>query len=139
MSEQAQWQAPKIRVGTAAWSDHQDFYPKGLKSSDRISYYAQRFPVVEVNASYYHIMPARNYESWVAKTPDDFRFNVKAFGELTGHVRDIYPERETFDAFRASYAPLREAGKLGAVLFQFPPWFDASDQHKQEIARCVEL
>jgi uncharacterized protein YecE (DUF72 family) len=134
-----QYRAPKIRVGTAAWSDHQEFYPKGLRSSDRITFYAKHFPVVEVNSSYYHIMPARNYAGWVAKTPDDFRFNVKAFGELTGHVRDVYAESETFDAFRASYAPLREAGKLGAVLFQFPPWFSASDENRQEIARCVEL
>src|SRR4051812_20808007 len=105
--------APRIRVGTAAWADHEDFYPRGTKPGDRISYYAKHFPVVEVNSSYYHIMPARNYALWAEKTPDDFVFNVKAFGELTGHVREVTPTRETFDAFRASYAPLREANKLG--------------------------
>jgi uncharacterized protein YecE (DUF72 family) len=131
-------QPGRIRVGTAAWSDHEEFYPKGIKPADRISYYARHFPVVEVNSSYYHIMPARNYAGWAAKTPDDFVFNVKAFGVLTGHRRDEEASREVFDAFRASYAPLREAGKLGAVLFGFPPWFDASDANKDEIARCVE-
>lgn len=132
-------QQARIRVGTAAWADHQEFYPKGTKPTDRISYYAKHFSVVEVNSSYYHIMPARNYQLWVDKTPDDFRFNVKAFGELTGHVRDVVAERETFDAFRASYEPMREAGKIGAILFQYPPWFNASDENKAEIARCVEL
>jgi uncharacterized protein YecE (DUF72 family) len=131
-------QPGRIRVGTAAWSDHEEFYPKGTKPADRISYYARHFPVVEVNSSYYHIMPARNYAGWAAKTPDDFVFNVKAFGVLTGHRRDEEATREVFDAFRTSYAPLREAGKLGAVLFGFPPWFDASDANKDEIARCVE-
>jgi uncharacterized protein YecE (DUF72 family) len=131
-------QPGRIRVGTAAWSDHEEFYPKGTKPSDRITYYARHFPVVEVNSSYYHIMPARNYAGWVEKTPDDFVFNVKAFGVLTGHRRDEEATREVFDAFRNSYAPMREAGKLGAVLFGFPPWFDATDANKEEIARCVE-
>lgn len=129
---------PRIRVGTAAWSDHQEFYPKGLKPGDRIAYYAQHFPVVEVNSSYYHIMPARNYRLWVEKTPDDFVFNVKAYGTLTGHKRDEEATPEVFDAFRASYRPLREAGKLGAVLFQFPPWFDDSEANRERIAWCVE-
>jgi uncharacterized protein YecE (DUF72 family) len=128
----------RIRVGTAAWADHEEFYPKGIKPSDRITHYAKHFPVVEVNSSYYHIMPARNYQGWVDKTPDDFVFNVKAFGVLTGHRRDEEATREVFDAFRNSYAPMREAGKLGAVLFGFPPWFDATDANKAEIARCVE-
>jgi uncharacterized protein YecE (DUF72 family) len=129
---------PKIRVGTAAWSDHQDFYPKGTKPGDRISYYAQHFNVVEVNSSYYHIMPPRNYALWVEKTPDDFVFNIKAFGQLTGHVRDEPPTPETFQQFRESYAPMREAGKVGAVLFQFPPWFNYSDDNKAQIGWCVE-
>jgi uncharacterized protein YecE (DUF72 family) len=129
----------KIRVGTAAWADHLEFYPKGVKPGDRISYYAKHFPVVEVNSSYYHIMPERNYALWTNKTPDDFVFNIKAFGDLTGHHRGDPAPPETFDAFRASYAPMREAGKIGAILFQYPPWFDAGDRNKQEIARCVEL
>jgi len=131
-------QPGRIRVGTAAWSDHEEFYPKGTKPGDRITYYAKHFPVVEVNASYYHIMPVRNYAGWVEKTPDDFVFNVKAFGVLTGHRRDEEATPEVFDAFRNSYAPMREAGKLGAVLFGFPPWFDATDANKEVIARCVE-
>ena len=129
----------KILVGTAAWSDHLDFYPKGLKPGDRISYYAQHFPVVEVNSSYYHIMPQRNYRLWTEKTPPEFAFNVKAFGQLTGHVRDQPATPEVFEQFRDSYAPLREAGKLGAVLFQYPPWFGANEENRAYIAHCAEL
>ena len=54
-------------------------------------------------------------------TPADFMFDVKAFGELT-HFREPPPD-ETFAAFRASYAPLRDTKRLGGVLFQFPPRF----------------
>jgi uncharacterized protein YecE (DUF72 family) len=128
-----------IRVGTAAWADHQEFYPKGLKPGDRISFYAEHFPVVEVNSSYYHIMPQHNYELWTEKTPDDFKFNIKAFGQLTGHVRDEPATPETFERFRESYAPMRAAGKVGAVLFQYPPWFAANDENKAYIAHCAEL
>lgn len=129
----------QILVGTAAWSDHEDFYPRGLKPGDRITYYARHFPVVEVNSSYYHIMPQRNYALWTEKTPDDFTFNIKAYGQLTGHHRGDPATPEVFDAFRESYAPMREANKIGAILFQFPPWFAASKESEEEIARCVEL
>ena len=93
-------QAGRIRVGTAAWSDHEEFYPKGTKPGDRITYYARHFPVVEVNASYYHIMPSRNYAGWAEKTPDDFVFNVKAFGVLTGHRREEAATPEVLVEFR---------------------------------------
>jgi uncharacterized protein YecE (DUF72 family) len=132
-------QTARIRVGTAAWSDHQHFYPRGLPPTQRISYYARHFDVVEVNASYYHVLPVQNYEQWVAKTSDDFVFNVKAFGQLTGHHRGSPADEETFRSFRESYAPLRESGKLGAVLFQFPPWFEATPENYAEINRCAEL
>lgn len=129
----------RVLVGTAAWSDHEHFYPPGVRGTDRITYYARHFPVVEVNASYYHLLPARNYALWAEKTPDEFTFNVKALGQLTGHVRDEPATPETFDAFRASYEPLRDAAKLGAVLFQFPPWFDNTEKNRQQIAWCAEM
>jgi uncharacterized protein YecE (DUF72 family) len=127
-----------IRVGTCAWSDHEDFYPPGLKPGDRISYYAQRYPVVEVNASYYHLLPPRNYATWAEKTPPDFVFNVKAYGQLTQHRRDEPPTSEAFAAFRESYRPLVEAGKLRAILFQFPPWFTDEAKNRRYLSRVAE-
>lgn len=117
-----------IRVGTCAWSDHEEFYPSGIKPTDRLSFYAQRFPVVEVNSSYYHILPARNYEGWAEKTPDSFVLNVKAYGQLTQHHRDEPPTHQAFEEFRRSYQPLVDSKKLRSVLFQFPPWF--TDERK---------
>ena len=128
-----------IRVGTAAWSDHVDFYPPGVRGPERIAYYARHFSVVEVNASFYAVLPQRNYASWVDRTPDDFVFNVKALGQLTGHVRSEPATPDHFTAFRASYAALRESGKLGAVLFQFPPWFEDTAQARDYITWCVDL
>lgn len=139
MSADNQTDNARILVGTAAWSDHEHFYPPGVRGTDRITYYARHFPVVEVNASYYHLLPERNYALWADKTPDDFTFNVKALGQLTGHVRDEPPTPAAFDAFRVSYEPLRAADKLGAVLFQFPPWFDNTEKNRQQIAWCAEM
>lgn len=126
-----------IRVGVASWTDHEPFYPpeyeKASMKSQRISYYARFFSLVEVDSTFYHLQPARNFQMWADRTPDDFVFNVKAYGELTWHHRDdagvaVAPSADTFAKFREMVQPMREAGKLGAVLFQFPPWFTYDDE-----------
>jgi uncharacterized protein YecE (DUF72 family) len=129
----------RVRVGASGWSDHPQLFPPGLKAADRITHYARLFSVVEINSSYYHLLSTRNYASWAAKTPEDFRFTVKAYAELTGHHRGEPAPPVTFAHFRESYGPLRESGKLSAVLFQFPPWFEANASSRRELERCVEL
>jgi uncharacterized protein YecE (DUF72 family) len=124
--------AATIRVGTASWTDHEPFYPpeynKANMKSRRIEYYAQFFSLVEVDSTFYHLQPTRNFAMWAERTPDDFVFDVKAYGELTWHHRDeqnqmITPSAETFAKFSEMLQPMRDARKLGALLFQFPPWF----------------
>jgi uncharacterized protein YecE (DUF72 family) len=134
----------RILVGTCNWADHAAFYPKGVKPAERIGYYADYFPIVEVDASFYRIMPPHNYELWAERTPDDFVFNVKAYRTLTRHgerfepgkrhetdAPELDPTDEDFRLFKESIQPLKDAGKLRAVHFQFPPWFKASDRNKQ--------
>lgn len=124
--------AATIRVGTASWTDHEPFYPpeynKASMKSQRISFYARYFSLVEVDSTFYHLQPARNFQMWAERTPDDFVFDVKAYGELTWHHRDdagemITPAADTFAAFSEMIQPMRDAAKLGALLFQFPPWY----------------
>ena len=129
----------KILVGTCNWADHQGYYPPSLKSTERISYYARHFPVVEVDSTYYTLQPRRNFEAWCERTPKGFIFNVKAYRELTQHDRDEdgaveMPRPETFDRFSYSLAPMRECGKLRAVHFQFPPWFRYGENNLEYIA-----
>ena len=76
---------------------------------------------MEVNVSFYRLVPSHTYVNWAELTPPDFLFDVKAFQELT-HFRDPPPD-ETFAAFRTSFGPLRDMDRLGGVLFQFPPRF----------------
>jgi uncharacterized protein YecE (DUF72 family) len=125
---------------------------KSMSAEARLRFYAAVFDVVEVNASYYAIPDVLTVRRWAERTPPGFVFHVKAWSLMTGHhprpqslpadVQAALPERvrrsprgeiladdvpaegvdAAFRLFRASLAPLAEAGKLGYVLFQFAPW-----------------
>lgn len=132
-----------IRCGTCAWSDHEEYFPKGLPPGERLAYYAQHFPLVEVDSSFYGLHPPTYYRRWARETPDGFRFNVKAYGAMTQHHREPRPGEEdlhkVFHLFDASVQPLREAGKLGALHFQFPPWFTYSQESLEWVHACREF
>ena len=88
----------RIYVGTSSWSQHENFYPPGLRSTDQISYYAQHFPLVEINSTFYAMQPQRNYASWARRTPPGFLFDVKPFRQLTWHDREQPPTPEVAEA-----------------------------------------
>ena len=121
----------EILVGTCNWADHTDFYPDelehGRRQRDKLTYYARFFPIVEIDTTFYGIPRPQVVDGWLARTPDDFRFNVKAYRSLTRHEREPGGPRPPTDEevrdFMAALAPLRESGRLVAVHYQFPPWF----------------
>ncbi|MCU1675581.1 MAG: hypothetical protein JWM93_339, partial [Frankiales bacterium] len=134
-----------IRIGTASWTDktllESGWYPPGATTPEkRLAYYASQFPVVEVDATYYNPPNERNSELWASRTPEDFRFDIKAYGLLTGHpvkvaslYKDLRPETEKMNVYATdldpkavdevwqrfldALAPLHHAGKLGHLLF----------------------
>ena len=139
------------------------FYPRTAKTAEaRLRFYAEHFHTVEVDSTYYALPAERNARLWTERTPSDFRFNVKAFALLTQHPAETralpaalkallpapalrqprlsHPSNEllqrSFEMFRAALAPLRDTGKLGCILFQFPPWFVASTAHEAYIDFC---
>lgn len=162
----------RIQVGTASWTDEtliasKRFYPRGCSSAEaRLRYYSSRFPLVEVDSSYYALPSARNAQLWAERTPKGFTFNVKAFRLFTGHqtppsafpveVRDAlvthfalhknayYSDVPTgyidlmWRQFKRALEPLRDAGKLGAVHFQFPPWVVPNKKWYAHIDECAE-
>src|SRR5947207_7429765 len=79
-----------VRVGTASWTDptmvaEGVFYPAEARNAEeRLHYYAEKFPVVEVDATYYALPALRTSELWVERTPPDFTFNIKAYALMTG-------------------------------------------------------
>lgn len=119
----------RILVGACSWSDHKPFYPKGLPANQQITYYAQRYPIVEINSTFYRMMPERNLRLWAERTPEGFVFDVKPYRQITWHDRKNPPDPAVTAAFCGVLQPLRDANKLGAVHFQFPPWFVYSRAH----------
>ncbi|MGH3681228.1 MAG: DUF72 domain-containing protein [Natronosporangium sp.] len=160
-----------IRVGTASWTDRtllaSGWYPADADTAERrLAYYASQFPLVEVDSTYYSPPAEQTAVLWAARTPPGFTFNVKAFSLLTGHptrpgaiYKDLRPEtdkknlypgdlpaqayEDVWTRFLSALEPLAAAGKLGAILFQFPPWFTIRRSNKQfllEVARrCAPL
>jgi len=154
----------KLLVGTASWTDKtllaSGWYPPDVDTAEaRLQYYASQFPLVEVDSTYYTPPNERNSELWVARTPEHFTFNVKAFSLLTQHptrvsalYKDLRPETdkrnlyakdlddkvvdEVWERFLGALEPLHAAGKLGAVLFQFPQWFPIGRANKTYILEC---
>lgn len=130
-----------IQIGLAGWGDHEALYPPGTGAQDKLRVYGKTFPIVEVDSSFYAIQPQRNYEKWAQETPQHFGFVVKAYQGMTGHQRGK-PSHDSTEAMFASFAesirPLREAGKLKAVLFQYPPWFDCTREHVDELRQARE-
>lgn len=113
-----------ILVGTSGFS-YKDwcgsFYPDGTRDRDMLAYYASRFPVVELNYSYYRMPDARTLESMASRTGDGFEFLIKAHQSMT-HEPDpeVSGRDRAFGQFREALRPLEAGGRLGCVLFQFP-------------------
>jgi len=141
------------------------FYPGAARSAEaRLQYYASQFNVVEVDSSYYAMPNERNSYLWADRTLEDFMFDFKAFRVFTQHptpinslpkniraeltpelqqksnlyYRDLPAELvdELWQSFESSLLPLDSVGKLGVVLFQFPPWFYPGSQQLDYILLC---
>ena len=138
--------------------------PEADTPEKRLRYYARQFALVEVDATYYALPAEQTAAVWAARTPDGFTFNIKAFSLFTQHptrvaalpvdlrpaaektgkdriyLKDADPAMvsEAWERFLAALDPLRQAGKLGAILLQFPPWFPISRARKDYIVACAE-
>ena len=116
-----------FRVGTSGFS-YADwkgfFYPKGISERDMLAFYADRYPMVEINSTYYNVPSAKNIRTMASKVPEDFEFVVKAHSSITHDRED--PDR-SLPPFLEAIEPIREADKLGCLLFQFPNSFRHSD------------
>ena len=140
------------------------WYPAEANTPEqRLRYYASVFPLVEVDATYYALPAEQTARAWATRTPAGFTFNVKAFSLFTQHptpVRALPADlreaagrsgkdrvylsgvdpavtEQAWDRFLAALEPLREAGKLGAILLQFPPWFPIGRANREYILSCA--
>ncbi|MBV8842147.1 MAG: DUF72 domain-containing protein [Bryobacterales bacterium] len=100
-----------------------DFYPPKVPQKDFLKYYATRLNAVEINYTFRRLPSASTLESWVAATPEGFVFALKAHMRITHMLR--LKESEFTDVFFRAIDPLRTTRRLGPVLFQLPPNFNA--------------
>ena len=157
-----------VRVGTASWTDPTliacgRFYPADVVTPEqRLRFYASRFPIVEVDSSYYALPDPLVAHRWASRTPADFIFNIKAFRLFTGHqtppaalpadirrsmtinkpmlyYRDVPGELrdELWRRFLIAVEPLRMTSKLGAIHFQFAPWVQRTPRNIAHIEHCA--
>lgn len=114
----------EIYAGTSGWaysSWKPDFYPQKLPSAKFLAYYAGRLNSVELNYTFRRFPTEKLLSAWIEATPLGFKFSVKAHQTIT-HIKRLRDTSSFTADFLAALEPLREAGKLGAVLFQLPPF-----------------
>jgi uncharacterized protein YecE (DUF72 family) len=137
-----------------------------MTAEDRLRFYAANFPLTEIDSTYYAPPAEQQARLWAERTPAGFRFDVKAYSLLTGHPtrprslwkdlreqlapeaaekRNIYAKHldqealaEAWRRFEAALRPLHESGRLGAVLFQYPPWFVPRRDNRCEVEALRE-
>lgn len=159
-----------VFCGTASWTDatllkETDFYPKASRTGRaRLEHYASHFPFVEVDATYYALLPPANAQNWVLWTPRSFTFDVKSHPVLTGQPMDaqrlpadlrdailaseqkrrVYADKlpvpiveEIERRFYELLQPLLQENRFGALHLQFPPWFAASRKNEQYLEKLA--
>jgi uncharacterized protein YecE (DUF72 family) len=155
-SEQAALPIPKpVLIGASGysypgppprgWSGA--FYPEGKpRDFDELKYYSQIFNSVEINNTFYRPPAAAVAEQWAARTPADFVFSVKLWQKFTHRMKIFHkksaegweaPTTRDFDEFRAGILPLAEAGKLGALLLQYPAGFHFSPENMEQLQNTL--
>ena len=123
----------EIHIGTSGfdypeWRDV--FYPENLERKSFLAFYSECFDTVELNFSYYRMPEARQLASFAAKARPDCLFAIKAHQSLT-HEIDPHGWRDALAEYREALSPLLIAGRLGAVLFQFPPSFHYEEDKRR--------
>lgn len=125
-----------LYVGTSGYS-YKDwcgmFYPEGAKAQQYLPLYAEKFPCVEINYTYYRQPVPRTMASMVERVCSDFRFTVKAHRTLTHDIPSVTELKKEIDTFWNGVRPMYDAGKLGCTLFQFPWSFRFSERNLEYV------
>ena len=119
-----------VRIGCSGWN-YDDWrgrlYPEAEPRRRWLELYAERFAAVEVNTTFYRLPKREAVAAWVDQTPTGFTFAVKASRYLT-HVKRLRDVGDGIERFYERIEPLRDAGRLGPVLWQLPATFHRDDE-----------
>ena len=127
----------KIFIGTAGW-DYKDwigpFYPKLLESLNRLGFYTKFFNVIEINTTFYSLPKFSTVQNWSDQVPEDFKFTIKVWQEITHKFKDANIE-DSISQFFYRLSPLKD--KIFAYLLQFPPWFKYNEKHFHQLKYLI--
>jgi uncharacterized protein YecE (DUF72 family) len=128
-----------LHIGTSGWSYpawKPAFFPEKLPQKRFLEFYGSQLNSVELNATFRRFAGATSLQSWIAATPQDFRFAAKAHQMIT-HFRRLKDAEEPLRGFLQSMEPMRQSGKLGPILFQTPPNLPADDKLFLDFAQLL--
>ncbi|HCM89398.1 MULTISPECIES: DUF72 domain-containing protein [Vagococcus] len=118
-----------IKIGMTTFHEHGSLLNKTKLTLEE---YASYFPIVELDTCFYGIKSPETSQSWVDRTPSEFKFILKVYKGMTKHGSwDEYYESEEqmFLAYQAFIEPLKKANKLAFILFQFPASFNCTKEN----------
>jgi uncharacterized protein YecE (DUF72 family) len=131
----------RIFAGTSGWAYptwKPDFYPEGTPAKRFLEFYSRQLSSVEVNYTFRALPTAAMLENWLAATPGFFRFSFKAPQRIT-HIKRLANCESDLATFLAVLEPVRQAGKLGLLLFQLPPNLKADAARLQTFLAAPSL
>jgi uncharacterized protein YecE (DUF72 family) len=130
-----------VRIGCSGWN-YDDWrgrlYPEGLGTQRWLRRYAEEFDTVEVNSTFYRLASRDAVARWVEETPPAFLFAAKASRYLT-HVRRLRDIEAGIARYYERIEPLRESGKLGPIVWQFPANFRRDEDTMGRIAETLTV
>jgi uncharacterized protein YecE (DUF72 family) len=110
-------------IGTSGYNYPEwkgSFYPEKMPATKMLPFYAANFATVEINYTFYRVPNEKILSGWSRETPDSFRLTLKAPKRIT-HIAKLRDCTDLLDYFLRTAATL--GPKLGAILFQLPPYF----------------
>ena len=131
----------RLWAGTSGWAYpawKPDFYPAGTPTKKFLEFYSSQLTSVEVNYTFRALPTAKILEGWLAATPPHFRFSFKAPQRIT-HFKRLRECAGDVAQFIAALEPVRQAGKLGLLLFQLPPNFKADPERLSDFLTIAAL
>lgn len=130
-----------IVIGTSGYSYSEwldaGFYPPGTAARDMLAVYASRFPVTELNYTWYQMPRAPAIDRMCRQVPGHFRFAVKLTRTMTHEVKPDQWRNEAA-SYRQGISPLVESGQLLAVLIQLPPFFVRTPGYRHYLAALLD-
>jgi uncharacterized protein YecE (DUF72 family) len=131
----------KILIGTCGYGYKEwtgPVYPEGTKDREKLGLYTGMFPTVELDNTYYGMPLAAHMEKKLIDGGPALTFSIKANDSLT-HVRKPAEWEERAKTYREAIDPVLQAGRLEAVLFQFPYSFHYEDDNRRYLAKLLDF